>query len=139
MAKSRVSEALFTALAAWALHACLQRRWLLAGLLAALAGLTRPVGAAVVAAVLVTALVQVLRERGGRPPAGALLAPLGLLGYVGWVGLRVGDPAGSFRVARGWGNGFEGGRAFGGKRIFGDSKTWRGVASSHGCIRRSDS
>ena len=90
------SEALFTALAAWALHACLCRRWLLAGLLAALAGLTRPVGAAVVAAVLVTALVQVVRERGTRVRrSGALLAPLGLLGYVGWVGLRVGDRRGT--------------------------------------------
>jgi hypothetical protein len=106
------SEALFTALAAWALYACLGRRWLLAGLLAALAGLTRPVGAAVVAAVVVTAVVQLLRERDARPPAGALLAPLGLLGYVGWVGLRVGEPTGYFRVARGWGNGFDGGRAF---------------------------
>jgi hypothetical protein len=107
------SEALFTALAAWTLHACLCRRWLLAGLLAALAGLTRPVGAAVVAAVLVTALVQVVRERGTRRlPVGALLAPVGLLGYVGWVGLRMGAPAGYFRVARGWGNGFDGGRAF---------------------------
>lgn len=112
VASMAYSEALFTALAAWALHACLRRRWLLAGLLAALAGLTRPVGAAVVAAVLVAALVQLVRERGARPPVGALLAPLGLLGYVGWVGLRVGEPTGYFRVARGWGNGFDGGRAF---------------------------
>jgi hypothetical protein len=66
----------------------------------------------VVAAVLVTALVQVVRQRGTRLPVGALLAPVGLLGYVGWVGLRVGAPAGYFHVARGWGNGFDGGRAF---------------------------
>ncbi|WP_433449322.1 mannosyltransferase family protein [Streptomyces sp. CA-142005] len=47
------SESLFTALAAWSLYALLTGRWITAGTLAALAGLTRPVGAAVVAAVWV--------------------------------------------------------------------------------------
>ena len=41
------SESLFTALAAWSLWAVLDRRWVLAGVLASCAGLTRPVGAAV--------------------------------------------------------------------------------------------
>jgi hypothetical protein len=45
------SESLFTALAAWSLYAVLTGRWLTAGTLALLAGLTRPVGLAVVAAV----------------------------------------------------------------------------------------
>ncbi|MEU4151881.1 mannosyltransferase family protein [Streptomyces sp. NPDC026659] len=49
------SESLFTALAAWSLYAVLTGRWVTAGLLAALAGLTRPVGMAVVAAVWVAA------------------------------------------------------------------------------------
>lgn len=106
------SEALFTALAAWSVHAVLSRRWLAAGLLAALAGLTRPVGVAVVAAVVVTAAVQVVRERSLRPVPGAVLAPLGWLGYVGWVGVRTGEPLGYFRVAAGWGNGVDGGRTF---------------------------
>lgn len=106
------SEALFTALAAWALHATLSRRWLLAGLLAAGAGLTRPVGVAVVAAVVVGAAVHVVRTRDLRPLAALVVAPLGLLGYLGWVGVRTGQPLGYFRVADGWGNGFDGGRAF---------------------------
>ncbi|MGW8700434.1 glycosyltransferase family 39 protein, partial [Streptomyces eurythermus] len=42
------SESLFTALAAWSLYAVLTGRWVSAGVLAALAGLTRPVGMAVV-------------------------------------------------------------------------------------------
>ncbi|MFJ9897247.1 hypothetical protein ACIQPR_28350 [Streptomyces sp. NPDC091280] len=45
------SESLFTALAAWSLYAVLTGRWVTAGVLALSAGLTRPVGLAVVAAV----------------------------------------------------------------------------------------
>jgi len=52
------SESLFTALAAWSLYAVLTGRWLTAGALAALAGLTRPVGLAVVAAVWAAAIVS---------------------------------------------------------------------------------
>ncbi|SNX57365.1 dolichyl-phosphate-mannose-protein mannosyltransferase [Streptomyces sp. TLI_55] len=57
------SESLFTALAAWSLYAVLTGRWLTAGALAALAGLTRPVGLAVVAAVWVTGIAAFLRDR----------------------------------------------------------------------------
>lgn len=57
------SESLFTALAAWSLYALLTGRWLTAGALAALAGLTRPVGAAVVAAVWVAGVISFVRDR----------------------------------------------------------------------------
>ncbi|BFO20248.1 glycosyltransferase family 39 protein [Streptomyces sp. KM77-8] len=57
------SESLFTALAAWSLYAVLTGRWVTAGVLAALAGLTRPVGLAVVAAVWTAAIAAFLRER----------------------------------------------------------------------------
>ncbi|MEV4789520.1 mannosyltransferase family protein [Streptomyces tuirus] len=57
------SESLFTALAAWSLYAVLTGRWVTAGTLALFAGLTRPVGLAVVAAVWVTALADFARER----------------------------------------------------------------------------
>ncbi|MGW1170461.1 mannosyltransferase family protein [Streptomyces sp. NPDC001153] len=73
------SESLFTALAAWSLYALLTGRWITAGTLAALAGLTRPVGAAVVAAVWVAGVLSFVRDRsamhmpgadnGGRAPA----------------------------------------------------------------------
>ncbi|MDI3407301.1 hypothetical protein [Streptomyces cavernicola] len=109
------SESLFTALAAWALWAVLRERWVWAGVLAALAGLTRPVGAAVVAAVWVTAAVTVARERraGWRLVLGVLLAPLGAAGYVLWVGRRTGDGIlGYLDVQAQWGNGFDGGIAF---------------------------
>ncbi|MCW7942970.1 membrane protein [Streptomyces hygroscopicus] len=116
------SESLFTALAAWALYAVLTGRWVTAGVLASLAGLTRPVGAAVVAAVWTSAAVSYVRDRrtppadGGsavRRTAGVLLAPLGAAGYVLWVGHRTGKgPFGYLDVQAGWRNGFDGGYAF---------------------------
>ncbi|MFJ5778278.1 mannosyltransferase family protein [Streptomyces sp. NPDC093094] len=70
------SESLFTALAAWSLYAVLTGRWITAGTLAALAGLTRPVGLAVVAAVWAAGLATFVQERrspsfvhGGSTPA----------------------------------------------------------------------
>ncbi len=114
------SESLFTALAAWSLYAVLTDRWLTAGTLALLAGLTRPVGLAVVAAVWVagvvsfassstastavtpsasTAAPSFVRDRSTAPAPGArgrrravgmLIAPLGAAGYVLWVGQRTG-------------------------------------------------
>ncbi|MCT7356491.1 glycosyltransferase family 39 protein [Streptomyces sp. 15-116A] len=149
------SESLFTALAAWSLYAVLTDRWVTAGTLAALAGLTRPVGMAVVAAVWTAGVVTLLRHRraargpaaptglpdrpqasgeasaapGTRPrlaaalgfPAtslvrlllGMALAPLGVAGYVLWVGWRTGGGVfGYLEVQAGWRNGFDGGFAF---------------------------
>ncbi|MFK0258841.1 hypothetical protein [Streptomyces sp. NPDC090445] len=108
------SEALFTALAAWALYAALRGRWPVAGLLAAGAGLTRPVGAAVVAAVWVAlALAWRRGERSWRMAVGAVLAPAGAAAYVLWVGAHTGRGLlGYLDVQGGWGNGFDGGLAF---------------------------
>ncbi|WIM98652.1 hypothetical protein ACTOB_002258 [Actinoplanes oblitus] len=94
------TETLFTALCAWSLFAVLRRRWLLAGLLCSFAGLTRPTGAALVAAVGLAALVAVIMRRDGwRPWIGGLLAPAGFLSYVFWVGDRLGGGInGYFRV-----------------------------------------
>ncbi|MET9735378.1 hypothetical protein ABZZ79_33520 [Streptomyces sp. NPDC006458] len=118
------SESLFTALAAWSLHAVLTGRWITTGTLAALAGLTRPVGLAVVAAVWAAGIAAFVWEsRESRLPAagapawrralGLLLAPLGAAGYVLWVGHRTGKgPLGYLDVQAGWRNGFDGGYAF---------------------------
>ena len=114
------SESLFTALTAWTFVALLRDRYLLAGALACLAGLTRPSGAAVVAAVVVAAAVR-LRSTPTRPAperarlcVGAALAPLGTLGFLGYVGWQRGEPAGYLHAASGWGNGIDGGAAFAG-------------------------
>ncbi|MCI3929670.1 glycosyltransferase family 39 protein [Streptomyces sp. AN091965] len=118
------SESLFTALAAWSLYAVLTGRWVTAGLLASLAGLTRPVGGAVVLALWAAAVLEV-RRRGRidlRVALGALLAPLGAAAYVLWVGHRTGGGLlGYLDVQEGWGNGFDGGYAF--ARFIGDKFT----------------
>lgn len=125
------SESLFTALAAWSLYAVLTGRWVTAGTLALFAGLTRPVGLAVVAAVWVAALASFARDRRAagadagdtqdpleartrlRRILGMALAPLGTAGYVLWVGHHTGKgPLGYLDVQAGWRNGFDGGWAF---------------------------
>lgn len=115
------SESLFVALAAWALYAVLNGRWVLAGSLACLAGLTRPVGLAVSLALVVTAVLGATRlrrllpdihDRPMRMVLGCVIAPLGAAAYILWVGRQNGDPLGYLDVQAAWGNGFDGGIAF---------------------------
>ncbi|MGW1890496.1 glycosyltransferase family 39 protein [Streptomyces sp. NPDC002004] len=105
------TEPVLTAFAAWALYAVLSRRWVWAGVLAALAGVSRPNGFAVAVAVVAAAVYEVWQERGKVPHrlwTGILLAPLGWCGYVAWVGLRKGDLLGGyFAVQRAWGSRFD--------------------------------
>ncbi|MEU4124077.1 MULTISPECIES: glycosyltransferase family 39 protein [Streptomyces] len=105
------TEPLLVALAAWSLYALLRERWLLAASLALLAGLTRPTGIAVAAAVSVTAAHALLVRRSRAPEvwAAGLLAPAGWLAYVAAVGVRRHDVAGYFTVQRQWGSRFDGG------------------------------
>ncbi|MFF3461290.1 hypothetical protein ACWCQN_01190 [Streptomyces sp. NPDC001984] len=103
------TESLFTAFAAWTLYAVLDGRWGWAGAGACLAGLTRPTGVAVAAAVSVAALLSLRRSFSWQALAGAALAPLGWCGYVGWVGLRLGRWDGYFAVQRLWRNDLDGG------------------------------
>lgn len=107
------SEATFCAFAAWALVGVVRKRWILAGVCCAAAGLVRPTAAALIAAVVLAALVAVLADRHDwRAWVGGLVAPLGLLGYLGWVAVRTGDLAGWFGVQqRGWNSKFDGGAA----------------------------
>ncbi|GAA4442227.1 hypothetical protein [Phytohabitans houttuyneae] len=105
------TESLFTAFAAWALYALLSQRWVTAGVLTLLAGLTRPSASALVVAVGLAAGVAVLRRWDGwRPWACGVIAPVGFVGYIAWVGLRTGRPDGYFWVQRHrWGAKFDGG------------------------------
>ncbi len=107
------SEAVFCALAAWSLVGVLEKRWLLAGVCCALAGVVRSTGAALVLAVgLAAVLVIVRRPSSWQAWAGALLAPVGLVGYLAWVGIQTGEWNGWFALQqRGWGTGFDGGAA----------------------------
>lgn len=107
------TEPVMTAFAAWSLYAALTRRWLWAGSLAALAGLTRPNGCAVAAAVCVGVLVDAWRRRRAgrgqnwRAWVGALISPLGWIGYVLWVGSQTGDLTGYFKIQARWGSRFD--------------------------------
>jgi hypothetical protein len=106
------TESLFTALAAWALYAVLTRRWLTAGGLCCLAGLTRPSGVALAAALALAAGVVVWQRRGGwRPLVAAVLGISGWAAFVGWVAIRLGRLDGYFYVQnKVWLSGFDGGR-----------------------------
>jgi hypothetical protein len=102
------AEALFCALAAWALVALVSRRWLTAGLLTLAAGTVRSTAVALIAAVGLAAVIAVItavRARQPfaawwRPAAAALLAPLGLLGYLGYVAIATHRLDGWFWVER---------------------------------------
>jgi hypothetical protein len=97
------AEALFCALAVWALVALTERRWLTAGILTMAAGTVRSTGVALVAAVAVAALVALAgsaRTRSWsaaswRQLAAVALAPLGLIAYWVFVAVRL-------RMAGGW-------------------------------------
>jgi hypothetical protein len=109
------SESLFVVLVAGTLVAAHDRRWLVAGALGALAGLTRPTGAAVAVALAVAAGMRIWR--GAPRPSrleitsavvGSLIALAAVPAYIAWVGLRVGDMRGWFKIqAAGWGTKFD--------------------------------
>ena len=106
------TEALFCALAAWALVWVLERQWLAAGLAALLIGLVRPTGVAVIAVVMLAALLA--RRDGPRAWAAVVLAPLGYLGYLGYVGMMTGSLTGWFTVqTNGWNTSIDFGAAAG--------------------------
>ena len=107
------SEAMFCALAAWSLVGVLEKRWLLAGVCCAAAGLVRSTGAALLLAVGIAVVIAIVKRRDGwRPWAGGLIAPVGLIAYLAWVGARTGEWDGWFKLQeRGWGTGFDGGAA----------------------------
>jgi hypothetical protein len=107
------TEGLFTAFSAWTLYCVLTRRWLAAGILSALAGLSRPTASSLVAVVGLAALAAAVRRRDGvRPWIAALLAPLGWFGYLGWVAQRTGHLDGWFRAQADWGSKLDGGVFF---------------------------
>jgi len=97
------SEALMCALAAWALVAVLDRRWITAGVLTMLAGTVHSSAVALIAAVEVAVLIALVgAARTGRPSLGAwlrpvaagVMAPLGLIGFWVFVTLRQAQPGG---------------------------------------------
>jgi hypothetical protein len=89
------AEALFCALAIWALVALVSRRWLTAACLTAAAGTVRSTAIALILTILAAAVIAVVRAVRSRQPFGqwwrplaaVVVAPLGLLGYLVYVAL----------------------------------------------------
>ena len=108
------SESLFTALASWSLYFVMKKRWIASGLFALLAGATRPIGLALIAAVAITALLHIKRYKTLAPLSAIALAPLGWLGFIIFVDFDSKSHSifAYFMLQRDWGNGFDGGRAF---------------------------
>jgi hypothetical protein len=106
------TEALFCALAAWALVGVMERRWMLAGLCCLAGGLVRPTASVLVAVVAIAATIAVFKDQ--KPwwaGAAAVLSPLGLFGWFGYVANKAGSLTGWFDIERaGWATFFDGGR-----------------------------
>ena len=104
------TEALFCALAAWALVGVLQQRWLLAGTCTMLAGLSRPTAVVLIAVVI---LAAALRHRDGwRAWVAIVISPLGYLAYLAVVWHKTGEPLGWFRIqTEGWNTEIDYGKA----------------------------
>lgn len=86
-------------------------QWVGAGVVAAVAGLGRPNGTALIAAAAWIAWRRWRGSRDYRPLVTLALAPLGFLSYVVFVWMRTDEPTGYLKVQRdGWGTGLDWGR-----------------------------
>ena len=98
------AEGLLVLLSAACLLALLERRWLVAGLVAALATATRPNATAVVMACAWAAGVAVWKRREWRAVAAPLLAPVGMVAFFVFLWWHTGESFIWFRVQyQGWG------------------------------------
>jgi hypothetical protein len=84
------SEPLFLAFAASSLWLLRERRWLMAGVTAALSLTARPAGAAVAAACLVAAVGAIRSDHEWRSVVAPVLAPIGLMSFIVYSSARTG-------------------------------------------------
>ncbi|CAM3832238.1 MULTISPECIES: mannosyltransferase family protein [Tsukamurella] len=105
------TEALYCALAGWALVGVMERRWLVAGICTALAGFCRPTSVVLIGVVALAALIAVLSTTGTerlRAAVCVLLTPLGWVTYLLIVAHHTGSLTGWFRIqTEGWGTTFD--------------------------------
>src|SRR5579875_1144025 len=85
------SEPLFLLVSCLSLLWLVRRRWLAAGVAGAVASGTRPDGIAVVIACLVAAVLAVARRRDWWSLLAPIVAPIGLLPFLGYSKARTGD------------------------------------------------
>jgi hypothetical protein len=94
------TEALLLTLAMACLWFLLERKWVLAGVCAALGTMTRPNGLALVLACLVAAVIAIRNDREWRAAIAPVLAPLGFIGFQVWLGVHAHESGVWFRVQR---------------------------------------
>jgi hypothetical protein len=108
------AEALLILLAALCLWFLLDERWVLAGVVAALATATRPNGIALVAACAVAALIAIVRHRDWKSLIAPLLAPAGFVAFQVFLRVHTDEKWAWFRVQR---EAWREGTSFGGTAI----------------------
>lgn len=94
------SEAVLLTVAGLCFLALARRSWLIAGILAALGTAARPNGLALVAACGVASLVAISRDREWRSLVAPLLAPVGFVGFMGFLRWHTDEDWAWFRVQR---------------------------------------
>ncbi|MEY2444785.1 MAG: hypothetical protein QOE00_1365 [Ilumatobacteraceae bacterium] len=100
------TEALLLVVAMACLWCLMSKRWVAAGLLAALGTATRPNGLALAMACAVAAWLAIRRDREWRSLAAPLIAPMGFIAFQLWLGHHAGEAGVWFRVQReAWGEG----------------------------------
>ena len=92
------SDALFIAVALGCLLALLDKRWILAGILAGTGTLVRPTGVVLIACCAWAAMVDLRRSRSWKPVMAPLLAPAGLLAYLGYLYAHTGSALAFYEV-----------------------------------------
>lgn len=110
------SETLFTALVATGLY-CAQKSWLkLSALCALLAGLTRPTGLALAAAIALPVIHELITEPKSRRSFSryfaVVISGVGWLAYVLYLALKNHDLFSYMKIQRNFGNGLDGGKHF---------------------------
>ncbi len=97
------SEALLIAVAAGCMLALRRRRWVVAGLLAAVAAATDPLGIAIGLPCLAAAYMAIREDGEWRSLLAPILAPAGVVAFFCYLWVRVGTPFGYYIAQRrGW-------------------------------------
>ncbi len=94
------AEAMLIVLAAACFWLLMEERWVLAGVVAALATATRPNGVAVIAACAVAAFLAIRRNRDWASLLAPLVAPIGFVGFQLFLAAHAGESGAWFRVQR---------------------------------------
>jgi hypothetical protein len=81
------TESLFLCLASGALWMARQKKWAFAALFALLLGITRNLGVII----MIPLFLEIARQRAWKQTGWLLLAPIGLLGWIGWCEHTTGD------------------------------------------------